>query len=247
MRFGELEFKQKQHIYQIRGTQLVSVTAWVKTFFRPFKEKEVAKKLHYILKRQGVYKTMTAIIKEWRRKREDGILVHKQIQQFIQDELLEDDYMFLHPKTRQGIMAIDYLVGGDKVYPHSEVAIAESDIGLAGTVDLMILKNGMFVLVDWKTNEKIRTEGYQKSNHELMKDEEDCNFNHYVLQLSTYAYILESSGWKCEALYICHLSDKDFKLIPVDYRRDKIEEMIKWSKDKMKIIPIPLKKKPSSK
>ena len=50
MRSGELEYKEKQHLYRIRGTDLVSVTTWVKTFFAPFKEKIIAKKLHYILK-----------------------------------------------------------------------------------------------------------------------------------------------------------------------------------------------------
>ncbi|NBO98791.1 MAG: hypothetical protein EBU90_01515 [Proteobacteria bacterium] len=66
--------------------------------------------------------------------------------------------------------------------------------GLAGGIDFIAEEIGTNVvhLRDWKTNKALNRSGYR---NQMMKYPlshlPDCNYQHYVLQLSLYAYILE--------------------------------------------------------
>ena len=48
--------------------------------------------------------------------------------------------------------------------------------------------------MDWKTSKRINSKAYKnkKGNHPVTANIDDCNFNHYALQLSLYRYILET-------------------------------------------------------
>lgn len=86
------------------------------------------------------------------------------------------------------------------VYPEYLIS-RESDDGvlkLAGQIDLIIKSGNKIILVDHKTNKKIDLKsGYNSSTRSTVKMKyplntlEDCNFNHYQLQLSTYAWMLQ--------------------------------------------------------
>ena len=86
------------------------------------------------------------------------------------------------------------------VYPEYLI-YRESDDGIlkvAGQIDLIIKQDNNIFLVDHKTNEKIDMKGgfdsFTKSTAKMkypLNNLEDCNFMHYTLQLSTYAWMLE--------------------------------------------------------
>ena len=69
---------------------------------------------------------------------------------------------------------------------------------------------------------------------------EDTNYNHYNIQLSLYAYILEEWGYICKGMAITHhptVFDEEFGLIrPVgmptvykfEYLKKEVEDMLKW-------------------
>ena len=77
----------------------------------------------------------------------------------------------------------------------------ESDDGIlriAGQVDLIIKSGNEITIVDHKTNKKIdQKSGFNtatKSNAKMkypLNNLMDCNFYHYTLQLSTYAWMLQ--------------------------------------------------------
>lgn len=65
---------------------------------------------------------------------------------------------------------------------------------------------------DFKTNEKISKKSFRDSKgHKYMKppleDIMDSNYWHYVIQLSTYAFMLEKFGFKVRSLYLQHYDE----------------------------------------
>lgn len=86
------------------------------------------------------------------------------------------------------------------VYPEYLI-YRESDDGilrLAGQVDLIVKKGNDIIICDWKTNKEIKTKsGYNSNTKSSIKMKyplnnlDDVNFNHYTLQLSTYAWMLQ--------------------------------------------------------
>jgi hypothetical protein len=80
------------------------------------------------------------------------------------------------------------------VYPEHMVYLRSA--GICGQSDLVEIVNGRVNIIDYKTNKKIDTESYTdwegKSEKMLppVDSLDDCNFNHYSLQLSIYMYII---------------------------------------------------------
>ena len=69
-------------------------------------------------------------------------------------------------------------------------------VGLCGQADRVEVVNGIVNIYDYKTNKEIKTSGY--TNWEGITDKmldpvtnlDDCNLNHYALQLSFYMYMI---------------------------------------------------------
>lgn len=86
------------------------------------------------------------------------------------------------------------------VYPEYLI-YRESDDGIlriAGQVDLIVKQGNEITIIDHKTNKKIdKKSGFDtstKSNAKMkfpLNNLMDCNFYHYTLQLSTYAWMLQ--------------------------------------------------------
>lgn len=90
------------------------------------------------------------------------------------------------------------------------------------------------------TNLEIKTENkYQKMLH-CCSHLEDCNWNHYQLQLSLYIYMLEQFGYHYEYAEFHHfdlqeVGDEVYKvanetIYPITYMKSTIVEMLNWYK-----------------
>jgi len=97
----------------------------------------------------------------------------------------------------------------DGVYP--ELLLWNHYFELAGISDIVTIEGNYFDIDDFKTNKKIdknsfkhpRT-GYKKMLFPLQHIQ-DCNFQHYQLQLSVYAFMLEQlSGKTCRSICFHH-------------------------------------------
>lgn len=80
------------------------------------------------------------------------------------------------------------------IYPEHLVYLKSA--GICGQSDRVEVVKGVVDIVDYKTNKEIKTKGF--TNWEGITDKmlgpcahlDDCNYNHYALQLSTYLYII---------------------------------------------------------
>ncbi|PHS35740.1 MAG: hypothetical protein COA82_03760 [Alkaliphilus sp.] len=112
---------------------------------------------------------------------------------------------------------------GYKLY--AEVKIADVEMGIAGTIDLLAEKDGIVHIYDWKTKEEINTvddtftkfsEFNKKKNFDVdgkniydflgfMTGVDPTTANEYAIQLSTYKAMLENKGFKVGSLNIIPL------------------------------------------
>jgi ATP-dependent exoDNAse (exonuclease V) beta subunit len=79
----------------------------------------------------------------------------------------------------------------------AERVIFSVDLGLAGTIDLLMRdpKTGVVYILDWKTNKKISSENRWQKGLEPIDHLDDCAISHYGLQLSVYQYLLIEEGY----------------------------------------------------
>lgn len=100
----------------------------------------------------------------------------------------------------------------DGIYP--EHFMYHEDYGVCGQSDLVYVTDGVVDIDDYKTNKELnfRGYGYKYDNPQmmtgLMSNFEDCNYNHYVLQLSIYMYLilLKNPHLKPGRIRICHVT-----------------------------------------
>ena len=133
------------------------------------------------------------------------------------------------------------------VYPEFFISLISRDglLRVAGQVDLCILDGNDVYIIDFKTNKEIKKTSFynkNKKSNEMMKfplnNLQDCNFNHYQLQLSTYAYMLKQikPEYNIKKLLIYHIDhDGNETIIPCEYLKDDVERMLKHYKKQSKI------------
>ena len=121
------------------------------------------------------------------------------------------------------------------VYPEHMVFLKSA--GICGQSDLVEVVNGYVNITDYKTNKEIKTESFKDwegiSEKLLMpvNNLDDCNFNHYALQLSIYMYIILKHNPKLQPgkMYIHHVifeeESKDefgYPITKYDYNGDPV-------------------------
>lgn len=237
----KLKFYPKSHKYKIGKRNLVSVTTFISELFDKFNERETARGLN---KRKGTkwYKMgVRKILALWKEKREYGSLIHNQIERFINGtNILKVDE--LEQKTKQAVTFYSrLLVDLEEPTAYPEVKIYSEKYGLAGTVDLLITHNQdgqrWATLVDWKTNDKFTTEGYNgKTGTNKHTDKmSDSHISKYGLQLCIYSKILEDEyGMKIKNNFLIHLKDDEYTIYSVDYNKLVLDVVTPLLEEKVK-------------
>ena len=124
------------------------------------------------------------------------------------------------------------------VYPEYLISWSTPDniLNLAGQIDLMVKYGNEVTIVDHKTNKKIDlkggfnavTKGTTKMQYPL-NTIEDCNYGHYEMQLSTYAFMLQQRHpeYVIKDLILNHY-DHNMKntLYHCIYRKDEVKRML---------------------
>lgn len=125
------------------------------------------------------------------------------------------------------------------IYPEYLIHYDNPKLGLyiAGQIDLIVKNGNNIWIIDHKTNAKIDLKGFyngatrttDKMNYPL-GDLDECNFNHYQLQLSTYAWMLQkiNPDFVIKGLILNHY-DHDGKntLYNCSYLKEQVEKMLK--------------------
>ena len=145
------------------------------------------------------------------------------IKQFI--EMTENKYLKIYE-----ILSY-YSNNGYKIY--AEIGAFLIDYLISGTIDVLCIRDDQFVIGDWKTNRgglKFEAGYYKKDKSQKPAQMTDvwvakndkllppvnhlpqCNGSIYNLQLSMYAFMVETIlGIPCAGLWLCHI-DSDFVL-----------------------------------
>lgn len=143
---------------------------------------------------------------------------------------------------------LGYINRGCSIFAEKRVFL--QDYKVAGMIDVPIIKDKKFCILDWKTNkdELHTTTGYYKkkklgdtwvkTNEWIITDDRfkypldmlpASKFNIYALQLSLYAYILEQWGYTLaeNGLEIMHFAlGQPPKLLKVPYLKREVEIML---------------------
>jgi ATP-dependent exoDNAse (exonuclease V) beta subunit len=224
---NNIYLEKEDHIYKLEEDldfDFTSVTTFVGQFFEEFDAKFVAQKL---TSTHPKYKHMTVeeLLGEWKKRADYGTYVHEEIENYINDKT--------EPKDRKSLRAVQWL-NGYKMQSSfnllSEKIIYSKELKLAGSIDLLLhdKKTDEYTIIDWKTSRKIDTSAFRHKtgNHEATRDLEDCNFNHYSLQLSLYRYILENYyNLKVRNQMIVHITDYDCRGYVTPYLLNHIKRM----------------------
>lgn len=148
-----------------------------------------------------------------------------------------------------------YINRGCTIYAEKKVYIDEYKI--SGMIDCLIVKGHKFAILDWKTNKDIihfnsgyyrkeKVDGkYIKTNEWIHKSKpmlaplqylEECKGTIYTLQVSLYAYMLESWGYELiqDGLMIYHIRPNERpKLLKVPYMKEDIKLMLDYYKQNL--------------
>lgn len=229
----KLKFDEKKHVYKLGRKKLTSVTTFVKQFFDHFDDKAIAKYVAASRQRKGEVIDDKAVLKEWADIANEGTIVHKDIQLFLDSGII--------PVHHKANMAIDWMdtKGIMAKLKHSELQVFSEDLGLAGTIDLVVHESARtkeISIIDWKTNKQIKTTSPKRSSHPATKGLMDCHLVRYSLQLSLYAYILEKEyGFTIKELTLAHLHPDGVLAYTVPYEKEIVMRMIDYGKENTRL------------
>ena len=217
-------FNPENHSYQSvdnDNIKWISVTKLVSYFKNPFDADVVAKKVSKN-KKSKWYGVEPKLIKEiWnnesKRATDLGTFYHNQREADLcsfasieRDGVTVPVFKPLESDKGTKIAPSQKLEPG--VYPEHMVYLRSK--GICGQSDLVEVVNGKVNIIDYKTNKEIKTksyvnwEGISEKMSAPINNLDDCNFNHYALQLSIYMYIILKHNPKLKPgkIFIHHIT-----------------------------------------
>lgn len=125
---------------------------------------------------------------------------------------------------------------------------------VAGQIDLLVKRGSSIVIGDYKTNKKIDLKSYfDTKTHKSVKMQfplgtlDDCNYNHYCLQLSTYAYMVTQKHpeFIIDDLVLIHFDHNDnMTVYHLPYLRDEVIRMLTFYEKQVVLDTRKAKNKP---
>ncbi len=270
-------FKEENHIYESIDENLekdnitwTSVTSFIGQFKPKFDAKKQAKKSSKNKRSKWYGMTPKEILDAWdaetqraiklgnwyHNQREDGLLEFNTIEREgievpIIKPIIDANGIKIAPEQKLK----------DGVYPEHFAYLKSAAI--CGQADLVTIVNGKVNITDYKTNKEIKEKGFTNwegitsKMYKPVSHLDDCNINHYNLQLSIYMYIILKHNPKLKPgkLVIQHVSFKkegenahgypitkyddqgepiinEIKIYDLPYMKEEVRSLIMWLKDK---------------
>lgn len=224
-----IHFDESSHTYtNLDGEILISATTLIHLYAQPFDPKgEIVARC---ADRKGIsVKDMQAI---WDNERDSanvrGNSFHSQAEYWVKNDRSVDE----NGDYADVVVQLNKMPFKGRLI--SEEIVYNNRLKIAGTIDLQEdLGNKVRKIFDFKTNKELKTRGYfdRKSrsySHMLYPVDhlEDCNWNHYCLQLSGYQILQEEAGYSIidrELIYVNPKTRKIERYEVPDLRREFME------------------------
>lgn len=128
------------------------------------------------------------------------------------------------------------------VYPEYLISTQTKDgiLRVAGQIDLLVKNGNEITICDYKTNKEIKLKsGFNvntRSNTKMyypLNNLDDCNYYHYNMQLSTYAWMVQrlNPDFVIKDLILIHYDHEgNMKVYHLDYLKTEVERMLKYYK-----------------
>ena len=201
-----ITFKSQDHSYTSIDKQedikWISVTSFISNFKQPFDADKIALKTSKSKKSKWYGMTPEEIKLAWSNEALRATTLGTWYHNCRESDICSLETIERHGSTvpifkpieNDGIKISPNQKLTDGVYPEHMVYLKSA--GLCGQSDLVEVINGEVHITDYKTNKEIKTEGYTNwegvttKMNPPVKHLDDCNVNHYALQLSLYMYII---------------------------------------------------------
>lgn len=190
----ELVFEPIEHKYTVGDDQYTSVTTFVKSHFAEFDSESIAIKY---ANKHGLNKE--DVLKKWaddgQIASDFGTKIHLWAESLLNKEEIVEEGTEKELKYLASLKDwINNIFFERFDLIECEKMIFSPKYKLAGTIDVLARnkKTGDIYILDWKTNKKlVKKNDFGQKGLGLLSEVDDCNFNHYSLQLSSYEKILK--------------------------------------------------------
>jgi len=180
----------------------ISATTFISQFKQPFEADKIAEKSSKNKKSKWYGLSPDEIKTAWKqealRATTLGTWYHNQRESDLcaldNIERLGTTVKVFKPVEVEGVKISPDQKLSEGVYPEHMVYL--KSMGICGQSDLVEVINGKVHITDYKTNKEIKTEGFTNWQGVTTKmlppvsHLDDCNLNHYTLQLSLYMYMI---------------------------------------------------------
>lgn len=223
----DIGFEPIQHIYTLDSKPLVSVTDYIKRFYKPFDVETISSVL------ESKWGIPQQVIRDlWEANGEltsiFGDVVHRALDYFekfksygeIISSQQKDELNYClpkHPILRNIVEGFLEINKGEVGEVHTEVLLSDIKNGICGTADRVVILDKdkkICRIKDYKVN--INSEEKDKTHKVLPPFDNlpSSKLSKYQLQLSLYANLLQASGWVVEGLdvFIYENEWKHYKL-----------------------------------
>jgi hypothetical protein len=252
-------------------TNHISVTGIIHRYFHDFDADTILDKMlrpdrKTPLKKQYRGKTKDQIKADWEANRvaasTAGTLMHRRIEHYLNQIPPDFEIPILCPSYEQFLTwAQAHGPVVDKIMRTEFLVSTDRDTRLNGSIDAVFLSRAdpvqsvLYVRIfDWKRSKEIKRRNIWQCGKGICRDLEDCNFNHYALQLSLYQFILENyySHWDFEGhvyeklvvvdrqLLVCHPDQPAAMYIPMPDMSYYVKQMVEDRRREIRGEPLGL-------
>jgi len=217
-KFEDMVFDPEPHTYTKNGKNFKSVTTVIDEYTQEFDSDSISRK---VAERDGL--PQDEVLAKWAVARDYSCVLGTEMHLYIETFLM-------HNRKIETITGIeDRIIEFHKFWGKyseileivdSEVMVYDEESQVAGTIDCIARnkKSGEYIILDWKTNKEIKESNRWQNMNSPFGHLEDCNFNHYSLQISVYCEILKKAfpDMKTEIGRLVYFPrEKDYKILKI--------------------------------
>lgn len=232
---NHVQFTEHDHKYLnlITKQPYLSVTTFLGKYHEKFDSNGIALKLvttnrKYMERFEGVRvdDAVETLKKEWKQRADIGTFVHNKLENYLKgNPVYEPD-----KGTRYNNRLSQLFIAWEKLQLKQtyqdwrfccEMMLYSDRYKLAGQADLILINDALkqFVVLDYKTNRRgIEFSSYkgERKMFPPVAHLDDCNFNHYALQLNVYAqFLIDELGYQCHSMQLLWIDTNNPETIEI--------------------------------